>query len=271
MKLFVSADIEGVACIGDPAEVDKSQTNESAIFCKQMTAEVRAACEGAFAGGADTIVVKDAHWTGRNMDPHALRAPDGKTLRLIRGWSGHPFAMVQGIDASFDAVAFIGYHSAAGIGTNPLAHTISGRHFANVKINGETASEFLIYAYAAASVGVPLIFLSGDLALCNDAAHRIGGLETVPVIEGFGASVESILPHEATQRIRDGMERAISMKMVASLQPPRQIHTEIVFHKPSVAYAKAFYPGAELASDTTVVFDTNEYFEVLRFLWFMAQ
>jgi len=76
--------------------------------------------------------------------------------------------MVQGLDASFAGAAFVGYHSAAGSNGNPLAHTFSGS-FARVELNGVTASEFVIYAYAAASVGVPVVFLSGDKVLCEEA------------------------------------------------------------------------------------------------------
>ena len=65
------------------------------------------------------ILVRDAHDTGTNLDARALPA----CAELIRGWSGHPYCMVEGIDSSFDAALFIGYHSAAGRDGNPLSHT----------------------------------------------------------------------------------------------------------------------------------------------------
>ncbi|MBM5812380.1 MAG: hypothetical protein FJ191_10515 [Gammaproteobacteria bacterium] len=42
----------------------------------------------------------------------------------------------------------MGYHSPAGRAGNPLAHTPTSRLFAQVALNGETASEFLIHAWA---------------------------------------------------------------------------------------------------------------------------
>ncbi len=271
MKIYVSVDIEGVACISDRKEVNFDQRADFAPFGKQMTDEAVAACNGAFSAGADSVTVKDAHWTGRNMDPHAFDAPEGKSLQLIRGWSGHPFAMVQGIDESYEGAVFIGYHSAAGRQGNPLAHTISGGTFAKVLLNDTVASEFLIYAYAAASVGVPVLLVSGDRALCDSVTAISDQIEVVPVLEGFGSSCLSEPPAEATRRIREGVEKAVSSGTRESLTLPETFSVTVTFLSPPTAYAKAFYPGASLSSDTDVSFETQSYFEVLRFLWFMAQ
>ncbi len=271
MKVYISVDIEGVACICDRSEVDIAQQSDFAPFKQQMTAEATAACDGAFTGGAQEVVVKDAHWTGRNMDPHAFSAPDGASLRLIRGWSGHPFAMVQGLDESFDAVAFVGFHSAASAGGNPLAHTINGGKFTRVELNDVVASECLIYAYAAASVGVPLVFLSGDQDLCDEASGQVEGLVTVPVLQGSGASSISMAPLESMSLIRDGMVRAVQARHIAPMALPSEFEARIVFTSPTVAYGKSFYPGAVLAADTEVTFTSTTYLDVLRFLWFMAQ
>ncbi len=271
MKLFISADIEGVACICAPAETDMGRQPEYAPFRDQMTAEVAAACAGAYEAGADHIVVKDAHWTGRNIDPHKLAAPEGKALQLIRGWSGHPFSMVQGLDASFAGAAFVGYHSAAGSGGNPLAHTFSGSMFARVELNGAVASEFVIYAHAAASVGVPVVFLSGDRALCEDAQALVEGIVTVPTFEGYGPSVVSILPAEALRLIESGVRRAASARTARALPMPRDFAFKITFNKARDAYARSFYPGAKQVSDTDLLLETKNYVEVLTFLQYMAK
>jgi D-amino peptidase len=274
-KLFISADIEGVACISASVEVDKAHPAEYGPFQQQMTAEVAAACAGAWAAGVESIVIKDAHWTARNIDPHQLAVPAGKELQLIRGWSGHPFAMVQGLDESFDAVAFIGYHSAGGCGGNPLAHTVSSRAFARVELNGRTASECLIYAYAAASVGVPLVFLSGDKQLCDESMGLIDGLHTVATLQGFGASVQSILPAEAAKRIQSGVQAAVESAArgpdVVPLALPEAFTFKLCFNKASDAYAKSFFPHVRQVSHTELVLETQRYFDVLTFLWFAAQ
>lgn len=144
MKIFISADIEGVATTTLWPETEKG-SEDYRLHAQQMTMEVIAACEAASEAGAPEIVVRDAHEDGNNLDIWKL--PENVTL--IRGWSGHPYSMVYGIDPSFDAAIFIGYHSAASSGGNPLSHTESLNPL-SVKLNGTLASEFLLYSYAAA-------------------------------------------------------------------------------------------------------------------------
>ncbi|WP_415930700.1 M55 family metallopeptidase [Zhenpiania hominis] len=144
MKIFISADIEGVATTTLWPETEKG-SEDYRQHAQQMTMEVIAACEAASEAGASEIVVRDAHEDGNNLDIWKL--PENVTL--IRGWSGHPYSMVYGIDPSFDAAIFIGYHSAASSEGNPLSHTESLNPL-SVKLNGALASEFLLYSYAAA-------------------------------------------------------------------------------------------------------------------------
>lgn len=144
MKIFISADIEGVATTTLWPETEKG-SEDYRLHAQQMTMEVIAACEAASEAGASEIVVRDAHEDGNNLDIWKL--PENVTL--LRGWSGHPYSMVYGIDPSFDAAIFIGYHSAASSEGNPLSHTESLNPL-SVKLNGALASEFLLYSYATA-------------------------------------------------------------------------------------------------------------------------
>ena len=136
-KVYVSADIEGAAGITAWEEARKASPDYGE-FRRQMNLEVAAACEGALAAGATAITVKDAHGSARNLHAAQLPAP----TQLIRGWSGHPFGMVQSLDDSYDACVFIGYHARAGAGGNPLAHTQSSLALAEVRLNGVPASEY---------------------------------------------------------------------------------------------------------------------------------
>ena len=173
MKIYISADIEGVAGITNWNEAEKNHPDYPE-FRERMTDEVVAACDGAIAAGATEILIKDAHDSGRNI--LAERLPD--CARLVRAWSGHPLAMVQELDASFDAVLMVGYHSKAGTESNPLAHTITLR-VARLSINGTLASEALIHSWAAALHRVPVVFLSGDQGICADAKGFNPGITTV--------------------------------------------------------------------------------------------
>ena len=144
MRVFISADIEGTDLATAWEETRRGEFNYERQRA-QMTAEVKAACEGAIAAGADYILVNDAHGSGLNMD--ASQLPE--CVEVIRGWSGHYLCMADGVDETFDAAMFVGYHAAAGRNGNPLSHTESRRP-SRVRLNGMNGSEFLLYSWACA-------------------------------------------------------------------------------------------------------------------------
>ena len=265
MKVYISADIEGTSGITNWDEAEKGHPTYTE-FRERMTEEVVAACEGAMAAGADDILVKDAHDSGRNII--AGRLPD--CVRLIRGWSGHPLSMVQDIDDTFDALLFVGYHAKAGSDDNPLAHTLRLR-IAHLMINGEIASEFQIYSYAAALHDVPGVFLSGDAGICADAERINPGILTVPVSQGIGPSTVSIAPGLARKRIREGVTKALQGDRAACrIILPKHFTLEIKYTTPVDAYRASWYPGAKLSEPRTVQFESDGYFEILRAIKFMA-
>jgi D-amino peptidase len=266
MRVFLSADIEGVCGITSWEEARKG-SGEYPEFRRQMQAEVGAACEGALAAGATALTVKDAHGSARNLVAAELPAP----ARLIRGWSGHPFGMVQELDADYDAALFVGYHGRAGAGGNPLAHTMSSRHVARVRLNEEPASEYRIHALAAATVGVPVVFVSGDRTLCQEVGVACPAAHTFCTKWGEGASQHSLHPSEAVRGIREGVERALSGDRRACLLPlPDAFTLEVTFKDHALAYRRSFYPGAERSDAQTVRFEADDYFDVLRALLFLV-
>lgn len=266
MKVYISADIEGIAGIAHWDEADSNKP-DWAQFRDRMTEHVAAACEGAVAAGATEILVKDAHATGRNID--ASKLP--RCAKLIRGWSEHPLLMVQELDASFDAVAFVGYHSMAGSGANPLAHTLSGSKIAHMRINGRSVAEYHLYAWAAADMGVPSVFVSGDEVLCQEARALSEFVTLVPTMFGVGESTVGRHPDDVRDEIRAGMESALAGDLGrCRLSLAESFTLEVEYHKAGRAYRSSHYPGAELVNDTTVRVQTTNYFDVLRALTFIV-
>lgn len=254
MKLYLSVDIEGICGISHWDEATPGKIGYPELQTR-MTAHVAAACEGAVAAGTTEILVKDAHGPARNIEPDRLPP----CARLIRGWSGHPLMMVQELDETFDALGMVGYHARAGSGANPLAHTMSSGSIALLSINGQPVSEFHIHAWAGAMVGVPTVFVSGDEAICADAAELVPAITAVPVLRGVGESTISLHPDVAEGRIRKGMQDAMGGDWDACHpEIPEELVLEIRYHKPARAYAKSFYPGAQLVGDRTVVLETTE-------------
>lgn len=263
MKVYITADMEGITGAAHWDETNKTHADYAELR-EQMTAEVAAACEGALNAGAQEVWIKDAHWTARNI----IAAKLPRQARLVREWSGHPFSMMQELNETFHAVLAIGYHSRASANGSPLAHTMTGNIF-HIKINEQYTSEFLISAYTAGLVGVPVVFLSGDAALCQEAQAFIPDLSTVAVMDGVGNSAVCIHPHLAVERIRAGVEAALKADVSKCRVPmPDHFSVQVCYKNHPNAYRASFFPGVSAIEPHTVRFEADNYFEVLRFFSF---
>ena len=259
-KVFISADIEGTCGIVNWQETEVGNAY-SDHFRAQMTAEVAAACRGALAAGADEVVVKDAHDSARNIYPDRLP----KQVKIIRSWSRVPYSMMTGLDGSFDAVFFTGYHSASGTGTNPLSHTMS-TDIISLTVNGKVTSEFMLNSYIAEYFGVPAVLLTGDKGLCDSAKEFNPGITTVPVSEGRGDCSLSIHPQLACELIEEAACRALSTpKELCRIEMPGEFTVETKLRRPQMAYRASFYPGAYLVSPDTVGFKCTDFLDFLKF------
>ena len=267
MKIFISADIEGTTGIAHWSETEKSEKDYQ-YFQEQMNREVRAACEGAVESGANEIWIKDAHDSGRNIEPNKM--PRNVDLKIIRGWSGHPLSMIQELNETFDAIIFTGYHSWGGSDGNPLAHTMNTSSVNMIKINGEYCSEFMLHGYGAAYLRVPVAFLSGDKELCREVNRINENIVTVGVNEGVGNSSISIHPDMAVELIKKGVSKSLKKDLSKNIiQLPDKFKLEVDYTTHGKAYKSSFYPGARLVSPKKVVFETEDYFEIMRAAMFI--
>src|SRR4029077_2333383 len=134
-----------------------------------MTDEDLAAIAGERAAGASEVLVSGSHGNGENL--LVERFP--KDVQIVRSWP-RPLAMMQGIDASFGAVLFVGYHAST---TNPAgvrAHTMSSAHLADLRLNGVSMPEAGLNAAIAGHFGVPVAMISGDDAIIQEAQALLG-------------------------------------------------------------------------------------------------
>jgi D-amino peptidase len=139
-----------------------------------------------------------------------------------------------------------------------------------VKINDRFAAEFLMNAYTAALEKVPVVFVSGDAGLCEDAASFIPAITGVAVKEGLGSSTLSLHPQVAVQRIAEGVEKALKGDLARCLVTlPRHFSVEIGYRDHFKAYAMSFFPGAKLKDANTITFESDDYFEVLKLFLFV--
>jgi D-amino peptidase len=266
MKVYISADIEGVSGTTTFTEASRNEAVYDE-FRDQMVLETAAACEGALAAGATEILVKDAHGGANNLIAAELPRP----TQLIRGWSGHPFCMVQELDSTFDCVLFVGYHARAGAGGNPLSHTLSSAKLHRIFLNEQPASEFLIHHYAAATLGVPVVLLTGDETICAEVYDTDPNIYTVAVKDAQGAATINMHPLDAVETIRAVSEAAV--RNASKISPgivPEKTSLRLVYKDQKDAYRCSHYPGAFLVEPYTVEFQSKDYFEILRALVFLV-
>ena len=265
MKLFISSDIEGTCGVCDWEETRNTMPEYYKPFAEQMTREVASACRAADDSGlVDEIFIKDAHGKARNLIFKDLP----RSVKLLRGWNYHPCKMMSGVEEC-DVVAMTGYHSFAFSAGSPLAHTNNLRN-QWVKLNGEYASEFLVNTYTAAYYGKPVIFVSGDAALCEHARSIVPDIVAVPVLEGRGNGTLSIHPDLAVERIYEGMKKALEGDLNQCLiKLPEHFVAEIQFKEAVDAAKGSYFPGVTRTDTKTVRFETDDYYEVLRFMFFV--
>ena len=264
MRVFISADIEGTTftTLWDETERGKDIYPAAA---QQMTREIKAACEGAIAAGADYILVNDAHDEAINLDVSQLP----ECVEVIRGWSGNPMGMVDGVDESFDAAMFVGYHSAAGQCGNPLSHTYTTKT-TSVKLNGVPCSEFMLYSWACALKGVPTVLLSGDKMLTEDSRDLHPMLYTVAVKDGFGGSTKCLNPGLACKKIREAAENALKQDLSkAGTEIPKHFVFEISYKEHKDAVRRSFFPGFSFIGDNTIRMETDDFMDVLTAVEFI--
>ncbi len=260
MRVFISADIEGVNGVVsyDHANPDGPLYG----FAREwMIAEVNAAVEGCVAAGADEVLVNDSHNRMTNLLIDRLARP----ARLITGHE-KPFSMMQGLDESFDAALFIGYHAKAGTPNAVHDHTFSASTFHDVRVNGTSVGEFGLNAAFAGWFEVPVALVTGDKALCEEVRALAPTVLTVQVKEAISRYAAVCLPfEESLDRIRSGA--ASALEQLATIQPVRfgsPFFLECVFQRSEQA-ARVVRAGiGQLHDAVTVVYETDDYTDLYR-------
>ncbi len=258
LKVFISVDMEGLSGL-----ISWDETSEGGadypLFRKLMTAEANAAIAGALDAGATEIIVRDSHGSARNILPDQLR-PEA---RLIREWNS-PLSMMEGIDKTFDAVVFIGYHARAGTPDAVLKHTMSLSLF-DVILNGVRMPEAGWNAAIAGYYDVPVVFLSGDSAIGQQAREILGPIETVAVKDGIGTAASMIHPAKAQEMIQKGVAAALrNLKAYKPYKPGAPYKLEIVFTDEHQALRASWVPGGVRTGERSVAFSSGDLMEIVK-------
>jgi D-amino peptidase len=204
LKVYISVDMEGVvgAVTGDQLGPSGFEYNRYREF---MTREALAAVQAAKEAGATEILVSDSHGNGENL----LIEMFPKDVRVIRSWPRR-FAMMAGIDETFDAVLFIGYHSSTNNPAGVRAHTFSSARLTSVMLNGTPVTEGAFNAAIAGHFGVPVVMISGDDAVIAEVRSLVGNIEGAEVKQSLGFhSANTLTPKAAYELIGQKVKTAL--------------------------------------------------------------
>jgi D-amino peptidase len=265
LRVYISADMEGVAGAVTGEQLGPTGF-EYARFREFLTEEVLAAIAGARDAGATEIVVSDSHGNGQNLLIERLPAD----VTIVRS-SPRPLIMMQGIDSTFAAAVFIGYHAAT---TNPAgvrAHTMSSANLAGVALNGIDMPEAGVSAAVAGHFGVPVVMISGDDAAVAEAQRLIGPIEGAVVKRAIGFhSAATMTPQAARTLIREKVKAGVARR--GELRPYRletPLQLDVTFKNYRAAELVSYLPNVQRTNAHTIRFPGRDILEVSRFMAFL--
>ena len=265
MRVYISIDMEGIAGVAAAKHV-MPQEHDYGRFRRLMTQEANAAVEGALAGGAQEVVVSDGHGPMTNILVEELH-PEA---RLLSG-SNRLLGQMEGIDKSFGAAFFIGYHQREGGGDGILNHTFLGKIVQEVRLNGEPADEAAVNAGIAGAFGVPVALVAGDTAVCAEAGRRLPGVLVAPVKEGFDRYTGlSATPQKAQSLIRDRARDAVQAARAGRLSPyrvPLPVTFEVDFKRTAPARMATVFPGVDRRGPRTIAITDQDYLRAFKLFW----
>lgn len=259
-KVYISVDMEGISGVNGDDQTSAGQP-EYGRARKLMAEDANAAISGAFDGGATDVLVNDSHGSQRNLLPEDL---DPRARLISHTFKRH--GMMEGLDESFDAIIFVGYHAKADAPRGLFAHTGSGV-VRDLQINGRSVGEGGMNAALAAWYGVPVVTVSGDDVAVAEVKESVPGVRGVAVKRAINVrAVESkplaVARREIREASRDGV--AAATKPTPNRQGPYTVQLRYRnFTYPEVATA---FREIELVAPDTVAFTRDTMPEAYRLI-----
>jgi D-amino peptidase len=215
MNIYISADLEGVLGVTSPHQcfptADPAGYHQAV---NQLVLELNTVIASFQRHGTHTFTVNDAHGYMANLAP--LHLPNH--VRLLTG-KPKPCAMSAGLDATYDAVCFVGYHAKVGTQNGILCHTFHDKVW-DLRLNGQSLGEGGINAlYAGIVHQAPVVLASGDAAVCQELHSLIPGLQTVETKQGLSFSAAL---HHSWDTVSQAYDTAIAAVCQNPLPKPIQ-------------------------------------------------
>jgi D-amino peptidase len=259
VKILISADMEGATGVTWPADVLPGTAQWER--CRAMfTSDVNAAVRGFFAGGADEVLVNEAHWTMRNL---LLEQLDERAQMLTGRHKS--LSMVEGVQhGDVDGIAFVGYHAGAGM-EGVLAHTYLANSITGVWLDDVRASEGLLNARVAAEFGVPVVLVTGDDVACEDALGYAPEALKVAVkdhVSRYAAVCRT--PARTASDIRAAAQEAAGLAVRQKPVDGGPFTVAVEFDAEHLAMAATVVPGVDRAGERKVAYTSGTMYEGIR-------
>jgi D-amino peptidase len=260
VKVFISFDMEGVAGIVDWAQCRApGQPYEEGR--RLLLGEVNAAIDGALAGGATEIVCNDSHGTMNNVDPAELHG------RAVYVAGRHkPLYMMEGMDASVDAVFFVGYHGSISGASSVLSHTYNPSVISRVALNGVECGESGINALVALACGAPVALITGDQQTITEGDPFFKEAERVVVKESITRfAATQIHPLDAREAIAAAASRAAGRAATVPLpEISLPARLDVDTQTADMAAVASWVKGAERTGTRRVAIEGTDPLDVYR-------
>lgn len=264
MKIYISADMEGVAGVVNDAQLGPEGFDYDRA-CELYTEEVLAVIAELHDAGATDLTVSDSHGTGLNL--RAERFPKG--VRLVRAWPRR-LGMMEGIDRSFDGAILLGYHSGSHNPRGVRAHTMSSANVFELALNGKLVCEAELSAYLAGHFEVPVLMISGDDAICDEIAETMPGCERAVLKKTISYHcADSLAPADAIDVLRAATRRGVERRTkIAPLTLAGSVTMDLTFKNHRPTELLAYLPNVEQLDAHRVRFVGSDILEVSSFFEF---
>ncbi|MGW5099918.1 M55 family metallopeptidase [Streptomyces sp. NPDC004100] len=259
MKILISADMEGATGVTWPGDVLPGTPQWER--CRGLfTSDVNAAAVGFFEGGADEVLVNEAHWSMRNL----LLEDLDERVEMLTG-RHKSLSMVEGVQhGDVDGIAFVGYHAGAGM-EGVLAHTYLANQITGVWLNDVRASEGLLNAHVAAEYGVPVVLVTGDDLACEDALGYAPEALKVAVkdhVSRYAAVCRT--PNRTAADIRAAANEAAPLAVRQEPQNTGPYTVAVEFDAEHLAMAVTVVPGVTRIGERKVAYTADTMYEGIR-------
>ena len=267
MKIFIAVDMEGITGVvhwpqpttgGRELGDDENQR-------QQMTADVNAVIKGARSAGASEFVILDSHGSAPPRPNLRLKDidPEAKLLSY-RNYFGSTQDLLED---GYDAIFIVGMHAVDGVADGILSHNFTST-FKEIYFNGLRIGEIGFFALWAGIHNIPLTFLSGDDAACEEAKELVPDVVTTSTKKGITHGFALLYPEA---QVRADLERgaAEAISNAGKIEPlgmSGPVEVKIIMgggRETIKADVCSMFPWVERLSGTSIGFNVDTVYEAL--------